>query len=37
MHGSSASEQLLAEYPIVDFFLQILNIAEVQHVLFFCK
>ena len=33
MHGSKASEQLLAEYPIVDFLLQILNVAEVQDVI----
>ncbi|CAF3870792.1 unnamed protein product [Adineta steineri] len=30
MHGTSANEQLLAEYPIVDFLLNVLNIAEVQ-------
>ncbi|CAF3467390.1 unnamed protein product [Rotaria sp. Silwood2] len=33
MHGAKASEQLLAEYPIVDFLLQILNVAEVQDVI----
>jgi hypothetical protein len=33
MHGSKASEQLLAEYPLADFLLQILNIAEVQDVI----
>jgi hypothetical protein len=33
MHGSSPSEQLLAEYPLVDFLLQILNIAEVEDVI----
>ena len=33
MHGSKASEQLLAEYPLADFLLQMLNIAEVQDVI----
>ncbi|CAF3964907.1 unnamed protein product, partial [Rotaria sp. Silwood1] len=33
MHGAKASEQLLAEYPIVDFLLQILNVVEVQNVI----
>ena len=33
MHGAKASEQLLAEYPIVAFILQILNVAEVQDVI----
>ncbi|CAF4893614.1 unnamed protein product, partial [Rotaria sp. Silwood1] len=33
MHGAKASEQLLAEYPMVDFLLQILNVAEVQDVI----
>jgi hypothetical protein len=33
MHGSDASELLLAEHPIVDFVLQILYIAEVQDVI----
>ena len=33
MHGSQANEQLLAEYPIVDFLLQVLNVAEVQDVI----
>jgi hypothetical protein len=33
MHGADASEQLLAEYPIADFLLQILNVAEVQDVI----
>ena len=33
MHGSEANDQLLAEYPIVDFLLQILNVTEVQDVI----
>ena len=33
MHGSKANDQLLAEYPLVDFLLQILNVAEVQDVI----
>jgi hypothetical protein len=33
MHGAKASEQLLAEHPLVDFLLEILNIAEVQDVI----
>ena len=33
MHGAKASEQLLAEYPLADFLLQILNLAEVQDVI----
>ena len=33
MHGSSANEQLLAEYPLVDFLLQVLNVAEVKDAL----
>lgn len=33
MHGSKANELLLAEYPIVDFLLQVLNVAEVQDVI----
>jgi hypothetical protein len=33
MHGSSPSEQLLAEYPLADFLLQILNLAEVEDVI----
>ncbi|UJR35157.1 hypothetical protein I4U23_027926 [Adineta vaga] len=32
MHGSKASEELLAEYPLVAFLLQTLNVAEVQDV-----
>ena len=33
MHGAEADEQLLAEYPLADFLLQILNLAEVQDVI----
>ncbi|CAF1170061.1 unnamed protein product [Rotaria sordida] len=33
MHGTGKNEQLLAEYPLVDFLLQILNVAEVQDVI----
>ncbi|CAF1245225.1 unnamed protein product [Adineta ricciae] len=33
MHGSKASEELLAEYPLVAFLLQTLNVAEVQDVI----
>jgi len=33
MHGSSGNDQLLAEYPLVDFLLQTLNVAEVQDVI----
>lgn len=33
MHGSGANEQLLAEYPLVDFLLQTLNVAEVEDVI----
>ena len=33
MHGAKADEKLLAEYPMVDFLLQILNVAEVQDVI----
>ncbi|CAF1398617.1 unnamed protein product [Adineta ricciae] len=32
MHGSKPDKQLLAEYPLADFLLQILNLAEVQDV-----
>ncbi|CAF1265249.1 unnamed protein product [Rotaria sordida] len=33
MHGSKPSEELLAEYPLVGFLLQTLNVAEVQDVI----
>ncbi|CAF4257432.1 unnamed protein product, partial [Rotaria sp. Silwood2] len=33
MHGSNPSEELLAEYPLVGFLLQTLNVAEVQDVI----
>jgi hypothetical protein len=33
MHGSESNEQLLSEYPLLDFVLEILNIAEVQDVI----
>ncbi|CAF0900458.1 unnamed protein product [Adineta steineri] len=33
MHGSKPSEQLLAEYPLADFLLQMLSLAEVQDVI----
>ena len=33
MHGSEGNDQLLAQYPLVDFLLQILNVAEVQDVI----
>ncbi|CAF4006334.1 unnamed protein product, partial [Adineta steineri] len=33
MHGSKASQELLAEYPLVAFLLQALNVAEVQDVI----
>jgi hypothetical protein len=33
MHGAKPSEQLLAEYPMGDFLLQTLNVAEVQDVI----
>ncbi|CAF3740023.1 unnamed protein product, partial [Rotaria sordida] len=33
MHGFATNEQLLAEYPLVDFLLQTLNVAEVQDVI----
>ncbi|CAF3586652.1 unnamed protein product [Adineta steineri] len=33
MHGQNPSEELLAEYPIVGFLLQTLNITEVQDVI----
>ncbi|CAF1065734.1 unnamed protein product [Adineta steineri] len=32
MHGAKPSEQLLAEHPLVDFLLQMLNVAEVEDV-----
>lgn len=32
MHGSKPSEELLAQYPFVEFLLQTLNVAEVQDV-----
>lgn len=33
MHGAKPSEELLAEYPLVEFLLQTLNVAEVQDVI----
>jgi hypothetical protein len=30
MHGSKADEQLLEDYPMVDFLLQLSNVAEIQ-------
>ncbi|UJR10669.1 hypothetical protein I4U23_014864 [Adineta vaga] len=33
MHGKNPSEELLAEYPLVGFLLQTLNVAEVQDVI----
>ncbi|CAF2272786.1 unnamed protein product [Rotaria magnacalcarata] len=33
IHGSKSSEELLAEYPLVGFLLQTLNVAEVQDVI----
>ena len=32
MHGAKPTDELLAEYPLVGFLLQTLNIAEVQDV-----
>jgi hypothetical protein len=33
MHGSKPSQQLLTEYPLADFLLQLLNLAEVEDVI----
>ncbi|CAF4341982.1 unnamed protein product, partial [Adineta steineri] len=33
MHGSKSSQVLLAEYPLVAFLLQTLNVAEVQDII----
>lgn len=33
MHGAKPTEELLAEYPLVGFLLQTLNVAEVQDVI----
>jgi hypothetical protein len=33
MHGSKPGEELLAEYPLLGFLLQTLNVAEVQDVI----
>ncbi len=32
MHGQKANEQLLAEHPLMEIFLEILHIAEVEDV-----
>jgi hypothetical protein len=34
MHGSKPSKEVLVEYPLVEFLLQTLNVAEVQDVIF---
>jgi hypothetical protein len=33
MHGTNPTDELLAEYPLVGFLLQTLNVAEVQDVI----
>jgi hypothetical protein len=33
MHGSKGNEQLLVEFPLGDFLLQTINVAEVQDVI----
>ncbi|CAF4581002.1 unnamed protein product, partial [Rotaria magnacalcarata] len=33
MHGTKPSEELLAKYPVADFLLRTLNVAEVEDVI----
>jgi len=33
MHGSKGNEQVLVEFPLGDFLLQTINVAEVQDVI----